>query len=61
MEKRVLLAAILSIVVLFLYQQAAVRWFSPPSETQKQSAVEKSLPVKKTEDISTPIQSEKQI
>lgn len=50
MEKRILIAAILSILVLFFYQQAMVRWISPPETSLQESETKKSLPPQKIEE-----------
>ncbi|MBI5892562.1 MAG: membrane protein insertase YidC [Deltaproteobacteria bacterium] len=54
MEKRILIAAVLSIVVLFLYQQATVRWVSPPETVHQEIAPEKSTPAQKIEEKNPP-------
>ncbi|MBI5682026.1 MAG: membrane protein insertase YidC [Deltaproteobacteria bacterium] len=58
MEKRILLAAILSIVILFLYQQAVVRWISPPVPTSQEKGLEKAQvqeTKEKTTEAKTPV------
>lgn len=51
MEKRVIIALVLSLLVLFLYQEVAVRWISPPPA--KKASADKDAPeqVRKSESV----------
>lgn len=56
MEKRVLLAAVLSIVILFLYQQAVVKWLAPPAPTSQEKGLDKIQP-QETKEKTTSLQT----
>ena len=59
MEKRVILALVLSLLVLFFYQEVAVRWIAPPPV--KKASADKNAPeqAKKSESVSAaPVKEE---